>query len=50
MVAWNAYDLGKRIDNNTIVFNGIIFLDVLPPYNGGNEFMFLDNRVGTISE
>ena len=46
MVAWNAYDLGKRIDNNTVVFNGIIFFDVLPPYNGGNELMFLDNRVG----
>lgn len=49
MVAWNAYDLGKRIDNNnnnTFVFNGIIFFDVLPSHDGSNEFMFLDNSVG----
>ena len=46
MLAWNAYDFGKRIDNNTVIFNGIIFFDVLPTYNGDNEFMFLDNRVG----
>jgi hypothetical protein len=47
MVAWNAYDLGKRIDNaTTFVFNGIIFFNVLPPHDGSNEFMFLDDRVG----
>jgi hypothetical protein len=47
MVTWNAYDLGKRVDNTTnFIYNGIIFFDVLPPHDGSNEFMFLDSRVG----
>ena len=44
-VAWNAYDLGKRINNSTYVFKGIIFFDVLPSHDGSNELMFLDDGV-----
>ena len=47
MVTWNAYDLGKRVDNTTnFLYNGIIFFDVLPPHDSSNEFVFLDGRVG----
>jgi hypothetical protein len=46
MVTWNAYDLGKRVNNINFLYNGIIFFDVLPPHDSSNEFMFLDDRVG----
>ena len=45
-VAWNAYDMGKRINNSTYVFKGIIFFDVLPSHDRSNELMFLDDGVG----
>ncbi|MGH9987721.1 MAG: hypothetical protein ACRD8W_27580 [Nitrososphaeraceae archaeon] len=40
-VAWNAYDLGRRINNSTYVFKGIIFFDVLPSHDGSNELMLM---------
>ena len=43
---WNAYDLGKRINNSTYVFKGIIFFDVPPSHDGSNELMFLEDGVG----
>jgi hypothetical protein len=46
MVTWNAYDLGKRVNNTNFLYNGIIFFDVLPPHDSSNEFVFLDDRVG----
>lgn len=46
MVGWNAYDLGKRTENGSLIYMGIIFFHILDPKDKDNEFMFLDNQVG----
>lgn len=46
MVGWNAYDLGKKTENGTLIYRGIIFFHILDPEDKDNEFIFLDNQVG----
>lgn len=47
MIGWSAYDLGKKSDNGSFIFKGIIFFNILSPDEGrDNEFMFLDNQIG----
>lgn len=46
-IGWNAYDLGKRNDDRTFIFKGIIFFRLLSHEDEtDNQFVFLDNQVG----
>ena len=46
-IGWNAYDLGKRSDDRTFIFKGIIFFRLLSHEDEtDNAFLFLDNQVG----
>lgn len=44
-VTWSGYDLGKRLDNGSYIYRGIMFFEALPSEEN-NELMFLDNGVG----
>lgn len=44
-VTWSGYDLGKRLDNGSYIYRGIMFFEALPS-DENNELMFLDNGVG----
>jgi hypothetical protein len=44
-VTWSGYDLGKRLDNGSYIYKGIMFFEALPS-DENNGFMFLDNGVG----
>jgi hypothetical protein len=45
-IGWNAYDIGKRSDDGSFIFKGIIFFHILSPEDDPDEFNFLDNQVG----
>ncbi|MGE5660732.1 MAG: hypothetical protein ACM3X1_00640 [Ignavibacteriales bacterium] len=45
IVTWSGYDLGKRLDNGSYIYRGIMFFEAFPS-DENNELMFLDNGVG----